>query len=213
MSYSNMTGLTTLCKGTSTPCSAFGLEMTAIIIDSVSIVCNIVHLVVIRNISDMKGTAFMRIIQIMSVVDISSSVSSILRWLCGLRKLFHHSSLLLSAVTSTLLNVPAMWRFYVLVVATINRYTAICLPYRYNSSITTTHTTACCLVLLVACIFALAARNFIFFDELCLDRVAGPSSSGSSGASIYNSGIYTCCSGSGTISLDGEKIIQNKEKT
>lgn len=192
MSSSNWTGVTELCKGTLSPCSAFTFEMTAIVINSVSILTNILHLIVLRKIkiSNIQGAAYLRIIEIMSVADIISSITAMTRTLCGLRLLYYHHSLLLTAVSSTLFDAPAMWRFYVLVVATADRYTAVCHPHRYKRSIITTRTTATCLLLFAACICILAIRDIILFDNLCLDTVLGPSSTlRSTWASIFNSAV------------------------
>lgn len=184
----DMNRKTELCDGTTSPCGMLALEIAAIVINLFGTALNILHLVVLRKIAHMKGTAYLNILLFMSITDIFSSLTYILRKLCPIRHYYYHNSLILSAVSSTVFDAPSFGRFYILVVATVDRYTAICLPFHYSKSLITTRTKACNIAVLVFGVCVLAIRDVIFYDSICLDTIAGPSGvTLPGGAAIYSS--------------------------
>lgn len=179
---------TELCDGVSEPCGEFKWEITAIVTNTLGIVANMIHLLILFKITNMRGTAYLRILQIMSVVDILSSLTNMLRKACSIRHFYYQTSLVISAVSSTLFDAPSLWRYYVLVLATVDRYTAICRPFQYNESLTTKRTTLCNVMAMGFVVLELAVRDFIFYDKICIDAVAGPSNiANRGGPAIYTS--------------------------
>lgn len=181
-----------LCDVSLPVCGPLGWEVAAITINALGVLINIVHLVALSKIPNIKGTAYLKILKIMSVADVFASTSNGMRKFCPLRHQFYHHSQMITAISSTLFDSPAVWRYYVLVIATIDRHTAICRPYMYNTSLVTRYTTACMIAPLAFVIPSLAVRDIIFFDSVCVHNIAGPSSflSGE-GPSLVTSGILT----------------------
>ena len=180
-----------LCHNSSL-CGEVGWEAVAITINIFGVIINILHLIALSRIANISGTAYLKVLQVMSVADIFSSCSNMSRKFCPFRHLFYQNSQVINAASSVLFDAPSVWRYYVLVVATIDRYTAICRPYKYNISFLTRYMTTCMLVPLMFVILSLSVRDFVFFDYVCLHTIAGPSSflSGE-GPSMFTSGLLS----------------------
>lgn len=145
------------------------------LLNSMTVIANVLHLVVLGRMHHLKGMPYRTLLQAFSVTDIALALTFISLSNCEVRLLVTAFGGL-GAILSTVGNSLSVFRFYIIAVASQDRYSAICRPFEHYQRPTKSGNLLKCslLLLYVSLLAAMELREYIFYQDLCLDYMLGP---------------------------------------
>jgi len=106
-------------------------------VNCLSIILNILHLVVLNQMNEIKTTKYFSILINFSISDIIFSISSILYYNCGVREailqLHAPASYWISKLAFAGIGGGAVLRFSAFLLSSIEKYIGVCQPYKYST--------------------------------------------------------------------------------
>ena len=146
-----------------------------------SVLVNVFHILLVRRVSELQGSTYLFVLQLISVADIYSA-TNLLSILCRLHKALLGRNIYYTSVVGLIKSHGGLIRFDTLAVASLERYLSICYPIfgtlrwdRICNRLT--------LVKIIASIFWTTSfilsliENFVFNIDMCLLPFNGPSTS------------------------------------
>lgn len=173
-SYTPFNGID-LCTATPELCIPLVWHMVLLLLHSVTLLANGIHLAVLRKLQlHQQKLAYYIILCYMSLTDIVHSLTAIFQFSCWFRTTVTNQTGIFIAFFSALVDSSLMMPYLVLTAASFERYIAICKPYSYKTNKLVNNIgklLLCSHVLTVGLCFA---RNLVFIDDLCIDSIKGP---------------------------------------
>lgn len=148
-------------------------EMVCTAFSALSIIFNFLHIAVLNRMVSLKGKTYLKLLNHISIVDISTSVSIILQINCQLHIASHLKSRMIAVVISVVTTVPQILRYYMFALASYDRYVAICKPLLYDQSKVIRWFDGCVTFGWLFCLVYSTIKDIVFSSDLCLDIVFG----------------------------------------
>ena len=148
------------------------IECIIVLFNLISMLTNILHLILLNRIASLKGTAYGIILKGLSIADLYYTLPTILQSSCTLRlAVVQRFEVGLFFVTISGLSV--YFRLFILTLASLERFLALCRPFKHSDSIFVRHMKVwsglCCVA---AIAFSVRDLN-IETENTCLDLVTG----------------------------------------
>lgn len=163
------------CTTTVNICGDMTWEMLCTAMSAVSVVVNILHLVAVHSMPSLKGRTYLKLLTHIGLVDIFSSISVILQINCQLHHLSYLRPKSIAAVISISSSVAPTVRYLIFVLASCDRYLAICKPMYYSQSKVVLYFHMWAAAGWVLCLSAVTVRDTVFLSHLCLNSMLGAS--------------------------------------
>lgn len=180
-----------LCKG-SEDNYEHGWTTSFLLVHMVSLVTNIAHAWILGHVTELKGKPYLRVLQHLTFGDIAYNVYNIPMNARFLRNWFFNIKLIYSATAHLVSTVLLAARFNLLILATYEKYVAICHPFHYEKSIVIRHVHFSA-TLTWLCTLALIVPGWaMFWPQTCWNQVYGPMFSTTNDAGrLYTSAVAT----------------------
>lgn len=121
-----------LCERSVQMCTSIGLEAIFMVVNSVCIIINIIHMTILSKIESLRNTPYYSVLKTMALSDIIGSMANIVRLLCIVHK--HSDTLAVAIGVSAGSDSAAGWRYYIIGWACFERYMAVCRPFEYRGN-------------------------------------------------------------------------------
>lgn len=141
----------------------------------ISTAFNIIHLVILRNVSQLRGKPYFLVLMHLTFVDITCGISSFITSTCAFRRWTALNDIGFGAAAFTLLNWCLSMRYYVLLLAMYEKYLAICTPLHYEGSFFIRHVHICVVLVWTAALGLAVLTTVMGISGLCLHELYGPS--------------------------------------
>ena len=194
--YSDSTGMLLRMCGNSTldQCYTTGTAPKYVILglSILTVLVNVFHILLVRRVSELHGSTYLFILQLISVADIYST-ANLLSLFCLLTKVLLGKNIYYASVVNLIKAHSGLIRFDTLAVASLERYLYICWPI-FGTLRSDNICNRLTLVRIIAVSFwamsfiVLLVQNFLLNHDVCLLPLYGPSTS--SGSTRLLSGSY-----------------------
>lgn len=181
------------CEGENpngTVCMELEYEYFMIATQVIALLSNVLHYLVLRKVgkdTDASGRAFITFMQHLCGADLLIALLLILYVNCEIRKLILVSDpLFAAAVFST--KTVAVYRYFILMLSSYERYLAVCRPLNYSQNWILSHIHLCCGCSLLTVLGIAVTRDYVLSVEFCILRVSGVEAANRNG-SIVNMGL------------------------
>ena len=180
--FSELHTVTTFCEGESMErCYRdYGWKYVLLTINVVSVAINIFHLIVLRRIPSLRGTAYLFILYQISVADMYSTIP-VVKMLCSVHQLYLNKDLHIAALYASISDHCGLIKYNVLAVASFERYLSICCPFtdrtieRLGITLDRKQIIKMTSAVLWLCGLGLVfLKNFLFKTDLCVYSLRGP---------------------------------------
>lgn len=179
MNFSNNTESsvywTQICDESQPLCLDAAFESTSNVANVFGLLINGLHVIVLSRFYRKSQSSYLRLMQAIAVSDILNCITTMLTSSCPLRQQLINRSFYYSVVPVSASNAFAVWRYYLLVWATVDRFTAVCRPYDYSSSwLSTRMAPVICGSFIIFSMCASVTREALFASTICIDMLRGP---------------------------------------
>lgn len=169
------TNLLQLCWQSITPCHDFNWEMACTILNLLSFIINIFHLVVLHRMPSLKGKKYLSLLTNIGIVDLLGNICLFIQINCQLHELAYQRSRIIAAVIATITGIPLTFRYYLFALGSYDRYKAMCDALKYESNFIVNHFNMFVLGGWIFCVAVMIIRDTVFSADLCLNTVFGAS--------------------------------------
>lgn len=145
-----------------------GLSLSGI----TTMVLNIIHLLILIKLTDVKGTLFFKINIHLTIGNIFPAMLYLSLFSCKIRHhILQHSSV---AFIFTTFQFTAYIRYVLLAIAALERALALVMPLRYKSLCIVQHMNKIMIASWTVIPASMLSHSLIFSDRICMDKIFGP---------------------------------------
>lgn len=149
-------------------CEPFPIRWLATTSNLISIALNIVHIIILMSM-EQKFKGYKRVLVCMSAGDIAVGLASCLfysceirGWLIGVPNVLQHVSI------SVLMEGSNTMVYYLLALATYERFVGVCKPFTYSTNVIIKHIGRASLIISASCLVFSAVKMILMYEELCV---------------------------------------------
>lgn len=168
-------------------------------INCVSILLNILHLLILNDMKELKTTKYFWVLTNISVTDITTNIILIVYLNCDIRQLILQLPVTAAYWTfkaiGNLTGYASLLRFMVFLVASVEKYVGVCRPYSYSTHVLIVNLKSFTVFLYVLAFLLKAVGSLVIAHPLCQAslkvQVAGKTLTGSLVGSLYVMTVLT----------------------
>ena len=173
MENSTNTSVIPLCPGQKESCYSLLWMVLCSLIDIPCLALNIIHFAVLMRVKSLRrNRPLLSVLVSLTVVDGWGALSPLVRTRCGVIYMLRRSSIFTAALLSTLFDFPFGMKYMVALLAAIERYISICMPYR-RASLEKHFVKALCAAWISCAVFALT-QYLQNREHICFTNEMGP---------------------------------------
>lgn len=162
------------CLDTDRDCN-IGLETFHIILNSMGATLNILHMVIMANMPELKNLPRLYIMyQNLAFVDIFNSVIAIIRSLCQLNRYMIGKPIISAILIAAFYDWPFVAKYQLVLLAAYDRYVAICTPFDIHTNMITKNINIVISLTWITVLIILANIGIFLGGDICLHRTGGP---------------------------------------
>ena len=162
-----------LCPNEDLICAGRFIEAANIGVNVISVVVNIFHMMVLSRLRWLQRQTYFFILVHISIADIASAFAMMVRSSCVINHLALSFSPLAGAAVSACVDTAGIMKWYVLSVACVERYLAVCHALRYNSFFLVNHIQKVLAFLWIPACIMMMGRDLMFRDSICINSIIG----------------------------------------
>ena len=142
------------------------------IINTLSALINIFHIFMLSKFKSILEAIYLKMLIIMTILDIVCSVAIMGKVACSLRQL-NSTTYPVAVVLLFITDSSNFSRFILLSIAFFDRWLALAKPFTYQTSVFVRHHTICLVTPIVMTCIIVLIRDIVFSEDFCIDQVHG----------------------------------------
>lgn len=162
-----------ICEGFHGTCTYREYEYTIICFSVLAVIINIFHLIVLNRMDNIRGTAYLSVLQVISMFDIFSAFAYIVKMSCYIHISLSYTPKWTGILKNILSDSVILSRYSILALACGERYIAVCKTFQYKTSSYTKRLKLWSVLVYLTVLGIMTSREVLSMDDMCVHPVIG----------------------------------------